>query len=321
MMLGSSCSPCCGNPCCAEKQNAGCGKPLFDALLDTSSFYPLGSSTEGLIVHSPQLAAAEVTSTTAPSSGFAANATAYRFWLETAPFSYFEPAAFRSLRQSSGRVWSIDQPGSPCAIVEASLQYEYFKNVASFTANGFDEIPQINLNFRIQPGMYVEVLVSASTSLNGSSVGIDFTAELIFAGKTVSVSAITQPQSAVTQAFLRVLNKDVYALPGNRCERSPAFFVSQTSPPPAAFQYAAREEFSGSIGVSATSDFGGSVSFSIDLNQLFWSGCLDCPPLSGACCNGTDCRVCHPCDCDSSIGEVFQGVGTSCSPNPCNPLP
>jgi len=38
----------------------------------------------------------------------------------------------------------------------------------------------------------------------------------------------------------------------------------------------------------------------------------------GACCNGTTCSVKPQCQCDESQGFGFQGVGTSCSPNPCN---
>jgi hypothetical protein len=40
-------------------------------------------------------------------------------------------------------------------------------------------------------------------------------------------------------------------------------------------------------------------------------------PTAGACCNGTQCRVVQQCDCDTEAGEVFKGVGTVCSPNPC----
>ena len=39
----------------------------------------------------------------------------------------------------------------------------------------------------------------------------------------------------------------------------------------------------------------------------------------GACCNGTTCSVKPQCQCDAAAGEVFKGVGTVCSPNPCNP--
>jgi hypothetical protein len=38
----------------------------------------------------------------------------------------------------------------------------------------------------------------------------------------------------------------------------------------------------------------------------------------GACCNGSTCSVKPQCQCDESQGFGFQGVGTSCSPNPCN---
>lgn len=37
----------------------------------------------------------------------------------------------------------------------------------------------------------------------------------------------------------------------------------------------------------------------------------------GACCNGTTCSVKPQCQCDAEAGEVFEGVGTVCSPNPC----
>lgn len=41
----------------------------------------------------------------------------------------------------------------------------------------------------------------------------------------------------------------------------------------------------------------------------------------GACCNGETCTVRPQCKCNAANGEVFQGVGTVCAPNPCNPLP
>ena len=37
----------------------------------------------------------------------------------------------------------------------------------------------------------------------------------------------------------------------------------------------------------------------------------------GACCNGTTCSVKPQCQCDAAAGEVFKGIGTVCSPNPC----
>lgn len=37
----------------------------------------------------------------------------------------------------------------------------------------------------------------------------------------------------------------------------------------------------------------------------------------GACCNGTTCTVKPQCQCNAAAGEVFKGVGTVCSPNPC----
>jgi hypothetical protein len=39
----------------------------------------------------------------------------------------------------------------------------------------------------------------------------------------------------------------------------------------------------------------------------------------GACCNGTTCSVKPQCQCNAAAGEVFKGVGTVCSPNPCFP--
>jgi hypothetical protein len=40
----------------------------------------------------------------------------------------------------------------------------------------------------------------------------------------------------------------------------------------------------------------------------------------GACCEGTTCTVKPQCQCQGT-GKTFKGVGTTCSPNPCNPLP
>ena len=40
----------------------------------------------------------------------------------------------------------------------------------------------------------------------------------------------------------------------------------------------------------------------------------------GACCEGTTCSVKPQCQCQGT-GKTFKGVGTTCSPNPCNPLP
>lgn len=37
----------------------------------------------------------------------------------------------------------------------------------------------------------------------------------------------------------------------------------------------------------------------------------------GACCNGATCSVKPQCQCNAAAGEVFKGVGTVCSPNPC----
>lgn len=41
----------------------------------------------------------------------------------------------------------------------------------------------------------------------------------------------------------------------------------------------------------------------------------------GACCNGTTCSVKPQCQCNAAAGEVFKGVGTVCSPNPCGDCP
>lgn len=40
----------------------------------------------------------------------------------------------------------------------------------------------------------------------------------------------------------------------------------------------------------------------------------------GACCNGTTCTVKPQCQCNAAAGEVFKGIGTVCSPNPCGPV-
>ena len=37
----------------------------------------------------------------------------------------------------------------------------------------------------------------------------------------------------------------------------------------------------------------------------------------GACCDGTTCSVKPECDCVGT-GKVFKGVGTACTPNPCD---
>lgn len=42
-------------------------------------------------------------------------------------------------------------------------------------------------------------------------------------------------------------------------------------------------------------------------------GCCE----EGACCNGTTCSVKPQSQCNAAAGEVFKGVGTVCSPNPC----
>ena len=38
----------------------------------------------------------------------------------------------------------------------------------------------------------------------------------------------------------------------------------------------------------------------------------------GACCEGATCTVKPACQCQGA-GKVFKGVGTTCTPNPCNP--
>ena len=40
----------------------------------------------------------------------------------------------------------------------------------------------------------------------------------------------------------------------------------------------------------------------------------------GACCDGTTCTIKPQCQCHGA-GKTFKGVGTTCEPNPCNPLP
>jgi hypothetical protein len=39
----------------------------------------------------------------------------------------------------------------------------------------------------------------------------------------------------------------------------------------------------------------------------------------GACCEGTTCSIKPQCQCQGE-GQVFKGVGTVCSPNPCSAL-
>jgi hypothetical protein len=46
----------------------------------------------------------------------------------------------------------------------------------------------------------------------------------------------------------------------------------------------------------------------------------ECSQPSGACCNAGVCRTATPCQC-AGQGDSFLGIGTQCSPNPCNPLP
>lgn len=38
----------------------------------------------------------------------------------------------------------------------------------------------------------------------------------------------------------------------------------------------------------------------------------------GACCEGTTCSIKPQCQCQGT-GKTFKGVGTTCSPNPCDP--
>ncbi len=48
-----------------------------------------------------------------------------------------------------------------------------------------------------------------------------------------------------------------------------------------------------------------------------WGPCAACPARTrGACCTGAACTCTLPADC-AGPGQVFQGVGTTCSPNPC----
>ena len=61
---------------------------------------------------------------------------------------------------------------------------------------------------------------------------------------------------------------------------------------------------------------------------MLGGNCNDCcgvgwscyAPDAGACCNGTTCLVVQQCDCDPTAGQIFQGIGTTCSPNPCDCL-
>lgn len=46
----------------------------------------------------------------------------------------------------------------------------------------------------------------------------------------------------------------------------------------------------------------------------------DCGENQGACCNGATCRTVKPCQCVGHF-DNFVGIGTTCAPNPCNPLP
>ena len=46
-----------------------------------------------------------------------------------------------------------------------------------------------------------------------------------------------------------------------------------------------------------------------------------CSCCGGACCNGTTCSVKPEDQCNAAAGEVFKGVGTVCSPNPCSECP
>jgi hypothetical protein len=46
----------------------------------------------------------------------------------------------------------------------------------------------------------------------------------------------------------------------------------------------------------------------------------DCENPEGACCNGVTCRSVKPCQCIAQ-NDQFMGIGTTCNPTPCNPLP
>ena len=51
-------------------------------------------------------------------------------------------------------------------------------------------------------------------------------------------------------------------------------------------------------------------------NDALQTDCGCC--TNGACCNGTTCVVKPQSQCNAAAGEVFKGVGTVCSPNPCS---
>lgn len=40
-------------------------------------------------------------------------------------------------------------------------------------------------------------------------------------------------------------------------------------------------------------------------------------PTAGACCNGAQCRVTQQCDCNAAAGQVFKGIGTTCTGSAC----
>lgn len=42
-----------------------------------------------------------------------------------------------------------------------------------------------------------------------------------------------------------------------------------------------------------------------------------CNDEEGACCDGAECSVTPPCECDGP-GKTYMGAGTTCSPDPCN---
>jgi hypothetical protein len=60
------------------------------------------------------------------------------------------------------------------------------------------------------------------------------------------------------------------------------------------------------------------VGFSLS-GQTVYQSEADCLQAckEGACCDGTTCSVKPQCQCDAAAGEVFKGIGTVCSPNPC----
>lgn len=65
------------------------------------------------------------------------------------------------------------------------------------------------------------------------------------------------------------------------------------------------------------SQFGGATGFGSGAGGYATEAeCLEACK-EGACCTGTTCTVKPQCQCNAAAGEVFKGVGTVCSPNPC----